>query len=101
MTGVPSWKVQPSLSFTVQTLLVLGLDGRSDAVEVGLVGLRVVLDEPGEERVDDLAALGLVGVPGDQRVLRLTDVDAERATARGGATLVATLLVTAATGGDQ
>jgi hypothetical protein len=58
-------------------LRVGGLDGLRDGV-ARFGGLGVVLDEPGEQGVDHLAAAGLVRVAGNQRVLGLGRVDADR-----------------------
>ena len=53
-------------------LRVIGLDGLGDVVD--RLTIAVVVHEAREDVVDDLSAANLVGVGGDERVLRLSTV---------------------------
>ena len=68
MTGSSFVNFQAVCDLDRVVLCVFGLDRLRDLVD-GSVG--VVVDEPGEDVVDDLSATHLVGVRRDQRVLRL------------------------------
>jgi hypothetical protein len=60
-------------------LVVLGLDRLRDRVVGDLGGLQVVADERREQRLEDLVALALRGVAGDERVLGVVDLHREAA----------------------
>src|SRR5699024_3650117 len=61
-------------------LIVLGFDGFGDVV-LGFGALGVVAHELGENSVENVAAVDLVGVTGDEWVLRLATVDRHRSVA--------------------